>query len=260
MDWRDEVVPPQVVDAAAAHGLGALLTSARGSGLTPVVRMIGGVVALLVLPWLVLTGLMALQVAHPVVVVAFVGVLLTGAAGAGALRAANPVLYLFEGGAVVSADRRRAIQVVPWAELVPIENERRGVPFGGASGPSITVLDVHGPRGRVFRCEGREAVRLADVIASVELPRARAALRLGSPVRYGSLTLTPDALVVGPLPTPWADVTRLHAVDHHVVVGGVFDVGPVELLRVPRREVPHQRTLIALGEQLGVAARQPHAG
>jgi hypothetical protein len=244
-----------VVAAAAERGLGAPLTCARSSGLTPVVR-VGGVAAVLFL--LTQVSLASGQLSGPLFLAAvgLVGLVCAGAVAA--LRAFGSVLHLFERGAVVVTDRGRGVEVLPWAELAPIENERRSMWLTHRE-PTVPVLAVHGARGRVFRCDGTEAVRLADVICSVELPRAWAALRAGVPLRFGPLTLTPDALVVGDLVTPWAAVTRLRVKDHLLVVGGAHDIGGLEMLRLPRRDIPHQRTLMALGEQLAVAARRSRA-
>jgi hypothetical protein len=165
------------------------------------------------------------------------------------------VLYLFEGGAVVVRDRRRVVEVVPWGEMVPVEFDQRKVTTG--NGSSFPALQISGANGKVFACTHDEAVRLADVIASVEVQRAHAALRAGRSVVYGPITFTRDTLFIDRTAVPWAEVTRIRTGDWWLVVRGAGADGTAVLGRVFRSVVPHQRTVISLGERLGAAARQP---
>jgi hypothetical protein len=256
MDWRDAIIPDRVVDTAAEHGLGALLTAARATHLTPVVRVVVGVVTLVVgfnavLLLMVVDRRDALSTILLLVIAGFVV--------RAVLQVTGPVLYLFERGAILATDRKRPLQVVPRNQLVPIETERRPMPLGGRRA-TVTVLDVRGPQGSLFVCDGHDAVRMADVLASVEVPAAVAALRSGHPLAYGPITLTPHALVIGQLTVPWADVTQLRTTDMHLVLGGARDVGPLELVRVFRPEVPHQRTLMAVANQFAAESRRVRVG
>jgi hypothetical protein len=254
MDWRDEPVPPRVRDAAAEHGLGALLTAVRSKALTPAGRVLGGGAAFVGAPFLVAVLCNGAGVPFEVMAKLVYGVLAVAAVAAVLVALSGSRLYLFEGGAVVVGERRAALEVVPWAQLLPIEGEERTIrPDGGAPFP---VLEVRGPRGRVFSCSHGEAVRLADVICSVELARAWAALQAGAAVHYGPLTLTRRTLAVGDLVLPWADVTRIRATGPQLVVRGAGPRGAGDLAGVLRVEVPHERTAIALGERMGAAARQ----
>jgi hypothetical protein len=258
MDWRDQPVPPRVRDAAAEHRLGALLTAVRTKALTPTERALGGGLAFIGAPFLVAVLANLGGVPAQTMMSMVYGVLLLACAAALLVALFGSRLYLFEGGAVVVKERRSALEVVPWAQLVPVEGEQQRIGPGGAG--RFPVLELRGPRGRVFSCGHADAVRLADVISSVELPRAWAALQAGTPVRYGPLTLAPHALLVGEASIPWADVTRFRTTVLDLVVRGAGAHGAEDLARVLRHEVPHQRTVIALGERLGTAARQPARG
>jgi hypothetical protein len=254
MDWRDDRVPPRVVDAAAEHGMGALLTMVRTKALTPTERVLGGGMAFLGAPFLVAVLGTLGQVSRDVIYIVVLGVLVLAGLGAVLVAVFGSRLYLFQGGAVVLKERRSTLEVVPWAGLAPVEGEQR--PIRPDANTPFPVLEIRGPRGVVFSCSHGEAVRLADVISSVELPRAWAALRAGTPVGYGPFTFTPEALVVGQLEVPWADVTRFRTTGLEIVVRGAGVHGADNLTRVFRAQVPHQRTVIALGEQLGAEARQ----
>jgi hypothetical protein len=144
--------------------------------------------------------------------------------------------------------------------MVPMETDQRRVRIGGGGGRTFPALYVLGAHGRVFTCTHDEAVRLADVIASVEVRRAWAALQAGRPVVYGPITFTADSLVVGDTEVPWADVTRLRVGDLWLVVRGAGTFVGAELARVLRPQVPHLRTVLSLGERMATAAREPHAG
>lgn len=257
-DWRDEAVPPRVVDAAAEHRLGALLTSARTSGLSPAMRGLGVVGLLLVVPYLAAMLGTVLGLPDPVrmglTLIATVG----GLVALILIWARSSALYLFEGGAVVARERERGVVVVPWAEMVPIETDQSHA--STSSQRTFPALYINGARGRVFSCTHDEAVRLADVIASVEVRRAWAALQAGRSVVYGPMTFTTDNLVVGDTVVPWADVTRFRVGDLWIVVRGSGTHTAVELARVLRPQVPHLRTVLSLGERLATAAREPHAG
>jgi hypothetical protein len=256
MDWRGAIIPDRVVDAAAEHGLGALLTAARATHLTLVVRVVVGVVTLVVG---FNVGLLLMVADRRDALLTVLLLVIAGFVVRAVLALTGPVLYLFERGAIVATDRKRPLQVVPRTELVPIETERRPMPFGGRRG-WVAVLDVRGPQGSLFVCDSHDAVRLADVLASVEVPAAVAALRSGHPLFFGPITLTPHALVIGQLTVPWADDTQLRTTDTHLVLGGARDVGPLELVQVPRPEVPHQRTLIAVANQVAAETRLTRTG
>lgn len=258
MDWRDEPVPPQVVEAAGKHRLGVLLTSARTSGLSPAVQGMSGLALVVVIAYLVSMVGTALNLPGPVLtVLALVGIL-GGLVVVLLVRSRGRALYLFEGGAVVVRDGKHVLEVVPWAEMVPVEVDQRRI--GHQTRNIVAALTISGARGKVFACIDEVAVRLADVIASVEAGRAWAALRAGRSVVYGPLTLTPTDLVVSGTAVPWAHVTQFRCGELWFVVRGAGPVGAPELARVPRATVPHQRTVIALGERMGAEARQPHSG
>lgn len=237
----------------------------------PTGRRAGVLAALLLVPglpaaWLVLSafldvpgrlgaagGSFPLQlavVAGPVVVVLSVAV-------AGWLRLnrrPNPVLHLFGNGALLVRRGHADPQVLPRAALGPCEwglGQRVGespVPVGSSG------LAVRDQGGRRLLAVGGPAIEeLAATAAEVELPRARAELLAGHPVRYGPVVLTTAGLRVGDRELGWAAIGLLTLTGRHVVVYGAGPEAPL-LARVARRQTPHQRVLLVLaGERIAVA-------
>jgi hypothetical protein len=244
--WEAGPVPPRVGRAAAAHGLGALVTTAEAKQPTARFLWVGyGVGLLLLLVFNALVGRfgggsMALLVGFEVVV--FGGVYLLGR-----WARSGVTLYLFERGAVVDRPRRSQTRAVAWTEMAAYEYYQR-LP-GDSNGRWVLTLKVAGKA--VFTCAGDDAVRLADVVSAIELVRARALLAAGRPVDYGVMRITREALVFERLTVPWANVTGMRAGRWMVRVLGDTD----HSVLLPRQAFPHLRTVLALGEQLAAEAR-----
>ncbi len=250
---RDGRLPARVGDAAAARDLGGLLTGARGTGMSVSTRAVGAAVLFVLLPFAAAHLVDDLDLSSGVAAVLVLGPPLVGVVAGVVGLVLAPVLYLFERGAVVRRPGRSRVEVIDAADLVPYEWEEPRLRRGGA----YPLLVVRGPAGPVFTCAHGEAVRLADVLATAALPRARARLDADRAVEFGLVTLTPDALLFGELALSWAGITGFRPTwgEIHVVGPGRRRFAPALLAALPRQETPHQRTLIALGQELAARAR-----
>jgi hypothetical protein len=168
----------------------------------------------------------------------------------------GPALHLFRNGALLTRAERRVPQVLRRSALEMCEWGLAGgvlespVPVGSRG---MAVRDGRGRRQ--FGIVAREIEELAATAAEVELPRARAQLATGRPVRYGPVVLAGAGLRVGERDLGWAVVGGLVLTGRHLLVCGTGPGTPV-LARVPRRRVPHQRVLLVLAGERVVAARQ----
>jgi hypothetical protein len=226
--WQGAPFPPPVGGAAAAFGLGGLVTSAEADNRTIYRRMALQAAGLTVLLGSlgILNRLDALGPVQLFLVMALVfgGVFLveraTGRPGT--------TLYLFERGVVL--DQRGQVQPLAWPQLAPYLQHQRMNNVG-----SRWVLTVKVADRAVFRCTGDEASRLAEVMSVIELARLRSVLAAGGTVDYGVLRVTREGLVFPRRTLPWAHVRWF-----------------------PRGRLPHQRALVVLAEQL--TATRPTAG
>jgi hypothetical protein len=247
--WRTESIPPPVAGAAAAHGLGGPVTRASTNRLTPTrsyllfgtALMTSFLSSVAVYSLGLPTGLLG-----PIVLVAVLGCV----ARAGWLLVARQTLHLFERGAVIENRRPADLEVHPWTAMLPYERYQRRTP--SRNSPHHLVLTIKVAGRVVFSCADETAGRLADVISAVELSRARTLLAAGRPVDYGIVVVTPQVFRVGELSVPWTEVTGMQAGRDYLRLDRSAGL-PVPL---PRDRTPHQRTLIALGEQLSVGARR----
>lgn len=177
------------------------------------------------------------------------------AAWQGVHRQPVPVLHLFGNGALLARPGRTEPLVLPRSSLglcewgPAREVGESPVPVGART---LIVRDQDGRR--LLTLGGPAIEGLAAAAAEVELPRARAELAAGQPVRCGPLVLTDTGLRVGDRELGWTAIGRLAVTGRHVVVRG----GPESslLARVPRRRTPHQRVLLVLaGERIAAGRR-----
>lgn len=237
-------IPPQVAEAARAHGLGAPVTSEEARRRGPA-RCVAGP-AMLLTCFVVIYGLTTIGVRSPWIVLPVPLLsIITVLVVVECWIHSGGVLYLYERGAVIGG-RRCAARVVPWTGMQPCEHVRPRR-FGGAL-PALTIRV--GPEA-AFTCVGAAADRLADVIAALEQPRARALLAAAGTLDYGIAQITRDAIVLDRCTVPWAGVTGMWADQWTLQVFGRAGA-PVLLLR---EGVAHQRTLLALGHELADRAR-----
>jgi len=192
-----------------------------------------------------------------VAVLPVVPFVVTGAAAWQAFRRRpGPALHLFRGGGLLTRPGRRvprvlgrsALELCEWGLADRVRESP--VPVGSRG---MVVRDGRGRRQ--FGIVAPAAEELAATAAEVELPRARAQLATGRPVRYGPVVLAGAGLRVGERDLGWAVVGGLVLTARHLLVCGAEPGRPV-LARVPRRRVPHQRVLLVLAGERVVAARQ----
>jgi hypothetical protein len=237
--------PRRVVEAAREHRLGGPVTTAAAHRLSPARILLGA--GLWVVCWMA-ASLLLVVVRPPgwLAVPAVVLSVLLGLYAAGRRLTCGGTLHLYERGAVIDHPRRPVVALA-WAHLLPCEHRKRLALGGGHRALTVRI----GPRA-VFTCTQEIADRLADVIAAMELPRARSVLATGGTLDYGAVQVTPDALVVERHTLPWAAVTGMQVDGPHLWIFS-WSGAPVPLLRAG---VAHQRTLMLLGAHLADAARR----
>lgn len=242
--------------AAARHGYGAPLTSARGINLSRTTRQLGAAVLFIVLPVLGFNLATALGWPAQAVTALMVVPITAGVLAAMWTRVTAPTLYLFERGAVITRPFRPQVQLLALAELAPFEERRRII--DGSAGGRYLALTLRAPDGTVwFDCIKAEAERLVDVLASAELHRARAVLSAGRAVRYGPVTITPREFAVGPDAVPWTEVAGVGwTLGWLEAPGRPGGLEQRALSFAHRRNTPHHRTIRILIEELATRSRQ----
>jgi hypothetical protein len=244
--WRTGPVPPAVGKAATARDLGGPVTRATATRLTRTRFRLG--LAAFLATFVAFGQVVALvhppkALATALLVVVVLGFLIAGARLAGA----RQTLHLFERGAVIEHREGVDLQVVGWTEMLPYERYQQWVP---GRGPHHLVLTIRVAGKVVFSCADDTAGRLADVISAMELNRVRPLLAAGRPVEYGAMQITGEALRFPRLCIPWVEVTGARSERRTIRLLGA--PGAVPLFR---DRTPHQRTLLALSEQLSAQAR-----
>lgn len=148
------------------------------------------------------------------------------------LRHPAPVLHCFDAGAVRAG--RRSLDVRQWTAVAPYE----WIPHGTTERRS----ELREPGRRFVAVPADDAEQVSALVAEWETPRARTRLAAGAPVTYGRITVTRDALLVDDEPAPWSAVREPVRTDDTLSLF-VSDREPV---RIPRRDVPHERSLLQL--------------
>src|SRR3954451_13365364 len=241
--WQDAPFPLRVGEAASAYRLGGLVTAAEADNRTITRRAVLHFVGLLVfLPLLAgilvrLGGTSWLPVLAALATVA-VAVHLADQFGP----RPGVTLYLFERGAVLDRLRRGQVQPLGWPQMAPYLRHQRVRHLGGR-----WVLTIDSGGRPLFTCTGAEAVRVTDVMSAIELGRVRSVLATGATVDYGVMRVGRQGLHFPGLTVPWAQVPRLRVGWSRTLRVRAGALVPV---RLPRAQLPHQRALGMLAEQL----------